>query len=95
MPDVKLLKLPFYKVLSVLMKPSALQPSGSARFQEQKFSFYLSPHQAGEILDSGFRDSSGRLDYKRQIQMRFSLLETSCEQDDNFPASICVKVRKT
>ena len=23
---------------------------------------------------------------------RFSLLETSCEQDDNFPSSICVKV---
>jgi len=29
---------------------------------------------------------------KKQIQLRFSLLETSCEQDDNFPASICIKV---
>ena len=24
--------------------------------------------------------------------MRFSLLETSCDQEDNFPSSICVKV---
>ena len=33
-----------------------------------------------------------RPDYRKQIQIRFSLLETSCQQDDNFPSSICVKV---
>jgi len=27
-----------------------------------------------------------------QVQMRFCLLETSCEQDDCFPPGICVKV---
>merc|ERR1712121_408525 len=32
------------------------------------------------------------MDYRTQIQMRFSLLETSCEQEDNFPPSICVKI---
>ena len=26
------------------------------------------------------------------LNCRFSLMETSCEQDDNFPQSICVKV---
>ena len=32
------------------------------------------------------------MEYRTQIQMRFSLLETSCEQEDNFPPSICVKI---
>ena len=92
-PDVKLKKLPFYHVITTLMKPCALQPSGNARFQEQKFSFYLSPSQTTEIAESACRDAHGRVDYRKQIQVRFSLQETSCEQDDNFPASICVKVR--
>ena len=74
------------------MRPTALQPHGTGRFQEQKFNFYLSPSQATEIAESCFRDANGRADYKKQIQMRFSLNETSCEQDDNFPSSICVKV---
>ena len=91
-PDVKLKKLPFFKILATLMQPCSLQPSGTARFQEQKFSFYLSPSQAGEIANSSYRDTNHRPEYKKQIQMRFSLLETSCEQDDNFPSSICVKV---
>jgi len=91
-PDVNLRKLPFYKVQQTLMRPTALQPHGTGRFQEQKFNFYLSPSQATEIAESCFRDANGRADYKKQIQMRFSLNETSCEQDDNFPSSICVKV---
>ena len=33
-----------------------------------------------------------RGDYGVQIQLRFCLLETSCEQEDNFPPSICVRV---
>ncbi len=92
-PDVKLRKLPFYKVLATPMQPCSLQPSGTARFQEQKFSFYLSPSQVEEIARSTYRDGNCRVEYKRQILLRFSLLETSCEQDDNFPSSICVKVR--
>jgi len=91
-PDVKLKNLPFYKVDSVLMKPSSLQPRGHVRFQEQTFSFHLTPTQASAIAQSGCRDPYGRQEYKKQIQLRFSLLETSCEQDDNFPASICIKV---
>ena len=44
-PDVKLRNLPFYKIEGVLMKPSSLQPKGLARFQEQTFSFHLTPSQ--------------------------------------------------
>jgi len=91
-PDVNLRTLPFYKVDSVLMKPSSLQPRGHARFQEQTFSFHLTPTQASAIAQSSCRDAFGRQDFKKQIQLRFSLLETTCEQDDNFPASVCVKV---
>lgn len=74
------------------MKPSSLQPRGHARFQEQTFSFHLTPTQASAIAQSTYRDQYSRQDFKKQIQLRFSLLETSCEQDDNFPASVCVKV---
>ena len=92
-PDVRLKRLPFYDVMATLLKPSSLQPTGSARFQEQTFSFHLTPQQVSAIEQSGYRDAMGRPDYKKQIQVRFSLLETSCEQADNFPSSVCVKVR--
>ena len=92
--DVKLRKLPFYEVMATLLKPSSLQPQGTARFQEQSYSFHLTPQQVSAIEQSGYRDSQGRPDYKKQIQVRFSLLETSCEQMDNFPSSICLKVMK-
>jgi len=90
-PDVSLKKLPFYRQEETLLKPCSLQPTGSARFQEQKFSFILKPSEATAISSSQ-RKVDTRLEYRTQIQMRFSLLETSCEQDDNFPSSICVKV---
>lgn len=92
-PDVKLRRLPFYRVMATLMQPCSLQPSGTARFQEQKFSFFLSPTQVESIERNSYRDTAtGRFEYKSQVQLRFSLLETSCQQDDNFPSSICVKV---
>jgi hypothetical protein len=91
-PDVSLKKLPFYKIEETLLKPCSLQPTGNARFQEQNFTFYLTPTQANDISNSSYRNSQGKPEYRQQIQMRFSLLETSCEQEDNFPSSICVKV---
>ncbi|CAB4067120.1 PIAS1 [Lepeophtheirus salmonis] len=91
-PDVQLVSLPFYKVEAILLKPSSLNPSDSARFQVQTFVFHLTPSQANAIAGSGYRDATGKLEYKNQIQMRFCLNETSCPQDDNFPASICVIV---
>jgi len=74
------------------MKPCSLQPKGLARFQEQTSSFHLTPTQASDCNRSQYRTTSGRSEFKQQIQLRFSLLETSCEQDDNFPSSVCVKV---
>uniref|UniRef100_X2B9U9 Protein inhibitor of activated STAT n=1 Tax=Capitella teleta TaxID=283909 RepID=X2B9U9_CAPTE len=35
---------------------------------------------------------SGRIEHSVQVQLRFCLLETSCDQEDNFPPSICVRV---
>ena len=87
-------KLPFYDVQATLLKPSSLQPTGQAKFQQQNFSFHLTPQQAEMIQQSGYRDSMGRPDFKKQVLVRFSLLETSCEQEDNFPLSLCVKVCK-
>jgi len=91
-PDVSLKKLPFYKIEETLLKPCSLQPNGNGRFQEQTFTFYLTPGQSSEISNSSYRSAQGKPEYRKQIQMRFSLLETSCEQEDNFPSSICVKV---
>jgi len=91
-PDVTLKKLPFYKIEETLLKPCSLQPNGNARFQEQTFTFYLTPTQATDISNSSFRNGQGRPEYRKQLQMRFSMLETSCEQEDNFPSSICVKI---
>ena len=91
-PDVKLQKLPFYRVEDTLLKPSSLQPNGNGRFQEQNFSFYLTPGQSSDISNSSYRNDLGRPEYRIQLLMRFSLLETSCDQEDNFPSSICVKV---
>jgi len=90
--DVKLRKLPFYDIMATLLKPSSLQPQGTAKFQEQNYSFHLTPQQVKDIVLSGCKDSKGKPTYKKQILVRFSLLETSCEQMDNFPSSICLKV---
>jgi len=91
-PDVYLKKLPFYKIEETLLKPCSLQPNGNGRFQEQTFTFYLTPGQSSDISNSSYRNEQGKPEYRKQVQMRFSLLETSCEQEDNFPSSICVKV---
>lgn len=44
------------------------------------------------INNSSFKGELGRTEYRIGIIVRFSLLETSCEQDDNFPSSISLKV---
>ncbi|XP_076356649.1 E3 SUMO-protein ligase PIAS2-like isoform X2 [Tachypleus tridentatus] len=86
-PDVCLKPLPFYDVLAELLKPSSLMPTKPGRFQEDSFTFHLTPQQAHDIAMS-----RGSKDYGVQVQLRFCLLETSCEQEDNFPPSICVRV---
>ena len=91
-PDVSLKKLPFSKVEETILKPSSLQSLGKGKFQEQNFTFYLSKPQINSISDSRFKNDQGKLQYRHQLQMRFSLLDTSCDQLDNFPPSACVKV---
>jgi hypothetical protein len=49
--------------------------------QEQTFTFHLTPQQTTAIANSSYRNELGRPEYRHQIQMRFSLLETSCEQE--------------
>lgn len=67
-------------------------PSASSRFQESTFTFHLTPQQANDIAMSRELQPGAKYDYSVQVQLRFCLLETSCEQEDNFPPSICVKV---
>ncbi|XP_046969939.1 E3 SUMO-protein ligase PIAS3 isoform X2 [Vanessa cardui] len=92
-PDVKFKKLPFYDVLAELMKPSTMMPMQAGRMQEGTFIFHLTPQQATEIASGkDIVGTSNKLDYVIQAQLRFCLLETSCEQEDYFPPSVNVKV---
>ena len=91
-PDVILKKLPFYIKEDTVLKPSSLQPSGSrGKFHEQSFSFYLNSNQIKTVTNSR-KTVNGRVEYRKQIQLRFSLLDISSEQSDNFPKSLCVRV---
>ncbi|XP_012148096.1 E3 SUMO-protein ligase Su(var)2-10 isoform X3 [Megachile rotundata] len=91
-PDVRLKKLPFFDLLAELLKPSSLMPQGSMRLQENTFMFHLTPQQSTDIASSRDCRAGSKMDYTVQVQMRFCLQETSCEQEDCFPPSIAVKV---
>jgi len=89
-PDVSLKKLPFYRVVDTLLKPSTLQPMGkgrSSKSEQQNLTFYLTPAQVTRITNSRYRSEKSH-----QIQLRFSLLETTSDQVDNFPTNVSVKV---
>ncbi|XP_037562910.1 E3 SUMO-protein ligase PIAS2 isoform X1 [Dermacentor silvarum] len=90
-PDVRFKRLPFYDILAELHRPASLMPNTNTRFQENSFVFHFTPQQVHDIVSS--RDYNlGKPEYGVQVQLRFCLLETSCEQDDNYPPSMCVKV---
>lgn len=91
-PDVRLKKLPFFDLLGELLKPSSLMPQGSMRVQENTFMFHLTPQQSTDIASSRDCRAGSKMEYAVQVQMRFCLQETSCEQEDCFPPSIAVKV---
>ncbi|XP_029164268.1 E3 SUMO-protein ligase PIAS3 isoform X2 [Nylanderia fulva] len=91
-PDVRLKRLPFFDLLSELLKPSSLMPQGTMRLQENTFLFHLTPQQATDIASSRDCRAGSKMDYVVQVQMRFCLQETSCEQEDYFPPNIGVKV---
>ena len=91
-PDVVMKKLPFYIQNDILLKPSSLQPSKpTAKFQEQSVQFHMTPSQTKTIQNSK-RIVSGKIEFRHQVQLRFSLLEISCQQTDAFPKSLCVRV---
>ncbi|XP_063700480.1 E3 SUMO-protein ligase PIAS2-like isoform X2 [Culicoides brevitarsis] len=89
-PDVRLKNLAFYDVLGTLLRPSTLLPSSSLRSQEISFPLHLTPSQITEILSN--RDYRNDNETLIQVQLRFCLMETSCEQEDYFPPGINVRV---
>nr|CAD7411111.1 unnamed protein product [Timema cristinae] len=91
-PDVRLKNLPFFNILAELHKPTSLVPKDSSRAQAETLKFYLTPQQASNITVSRDYRSGSRLEYTNEVQIRFCLLETSCEQDDFFPPGLTVKV---
>ncbi|CAG9766345.1 unnamed protein product [Ceutorhynchus assimilis] len=91
-PDVRFKKLPFYDITADLIKPSSLLPTTNQRMQEQPFYFHLTPQQATDIAISRDTRPGVKCDYLKQVQLRFCLLETTCEQEDCFPPQVIVKV---
>ncbi|KAH8372143.1 hypothetical protein KR093_010179 [Drosophila rubida] len=91
-PDVRLKKLAFYDVLDTLVKPSTLVPRNTQRVQEVPFYFTLTPQQATEIASNRDIRNSSKIEHAIQVQLRFCLVETSCDQEDCFPPSVNVKV---
>lgn len=90
-PDVKLKPLPFYGHIAILLKPVTLVPQTSSVCQELGFSFFLTPQQTALISSKNY-ENQGLGPESTQIQLRFCWLETSCEQDDNFPPSLNVRI---
>uniref|UniRef100_A0A182U1F6 Protein inhibitor of activated STAT n=1 Tax=Anopheles melas TaxID=34690 RepID=A0A182U1F6_9DIPT len=92
-PDVQLKKLAFFDVMATLLKPATLVPSNTAqRVQEGSYFFHLTPQQANEIALNRDISNSAKIEHNVQVQLRFCLLETTCEQDDHFPPNIVLKV---
>ncbi|KAK6633301.1 hypothetical protein RUM44_003902 [Polyplax serrata] len=90
-PEVKLKKLPFYKVLHEVIKPSCLVSKDYHIQQKSSFMFYLTPQQASAICLS----KEGREVHPEaavQGQLRFSLLDTTSRQSDCFPDGLIVRV---
>jgi len=90
--NVKLKKLPFYDIHGELLAPTSLLAQGSSRFQEAQFQFQLTPQQATDIASNRDIRMGSKLDYLYQVQLRFCPLDSTQEQGDEFPPSICVQV---
>lgn len=92
--NVNFKKLPFYRVLTELVKPSDLltDKSGSGRVKNI-FQFRLTPQQVEDIRNSQvYRSGSSEVDYVTQVQMRFCLKEEIFEQEDCIPPEVAVRV---
>ncbi|KAF6198166.1 hypothetical protein GE061_007913 [Apolygus lucorum] len=89
-PDVTLKRIPFYEIEGELLRPSTLIHTTS-REPGATFHFYLTPSQA-DAVSFNREISMGKSEYLFQIQMRFCVCETSCEQEDAFPPGLVAKV---
>jgi len=90
--NVKLITLPFYDQHGALLVPSTLMPKGTGRFQEAQYQFTFSVQQANDIASKRDTRPTTKINYVYQVQLRFCQLDTSKEQSDEFPPSICVQV---
>uniref|UniRef100_A0A182P5Y2 Protein inhibitor of activated STAT n=1 Tax=Anopheles epiroticus TaxID=199890 RepID=A0A182P5Y2_9DIPT len=92
-PDVQLKRLAFFDVMATLLKPVSLVPNNNGqRVQEGSFYFHLTPQQVNDIALNRDISNPNKMEYVVQVQLRFCLMETTCEQDDYFPPNIVVKV---
>jgi len=97
-PEIKLVKLPFYDVMSELLKPASLLAQGGSRFHETRFDFCLTPSQATDIASNRDVTPGSRTDFLYQIQLRFCPLVTATETgkvpeaSDEFPPNLNVHV---
>lgn len=81
-PDVRFKDLPFYHILGKLLWPTSLVTLPNDRLKEEKYVFYFLPSQVLQLQSS----------IEVQVQLRICLLDSSCDQEDELPPSICLKV---
>lgn len=83
-PGVVLRPLPFYDLIEELIRPAGLLSDGNVgQINESQVEFRLTPEQADMLaMSPGMK----------QVILRFCYLDTTCEQDDNFPPDVNVKV---
>lgn len=86
-PDVRLRPLPFYDLIEELIKPAGLISDGVLQRQNDSIvEFKLTVAQSDLLAMSP---------NVKQILLRFCYLETTGEQDDNFPPDVTVLVNGT
>jgi len=90
--NVTIKKLPFYEQHGALLPPSVLHAKGTGRFQEAQYQFVLTVQQANDIASNRDIRATSKVNYVYQVQLRFCPLDTTKEQGDEFPPSICVQV---
>nr|XP_039253196.1 E3 SUMO-protein ligase PIAS2-like isoform X3 [Styela clava] len=91
-PDVRFKCLPFYDILSDVLKPTSLITKAHKAYSKTELSFTLTEEQRRTIRHS--RKERGNPRYHVQVQLRFCLMETSCDQKDIIPPNLCVQVNR-
>lgn len=87
-PGMVLRPLPFYNQIHELIRPAGLISDGVVgRINESQVEFRLTIEQADMLAMSPFES--------KKVLLRFCYLDTTCEQDDNFPPDVTVQVNQT